>query len=139
MPDPWETEIDFYIAKGMDPGWARALVINSWMYAGDLLPLRAAINQSPVLDVRVLVFLAKMIDEDRLTINRKKYGAGSSPKKFSRNIAAAYLYKDKISKGMRSDDAFEQVADELGNITSDNVRKILTWFNKNWNGKQLPT
>jgi hypothetical protein len=73
-----------------------------------------------------------MIDEDRLTVKREKYA--HSPVKFSRDIAAAYLYRDKISKGMKSDLAFDEVADELG-LTSDNVRKIWTWFNKNWNGK----
>jgi len=128
--DDWEIEIDFFISKGMDPGWARALVINTWMYQGDFRPLRAAIDQSLVIDQRVVVFLAKMIDEDRSTVTT---GRGS-PERFARNIAAALFYKDKISAGMKSDQAFEEVADELG-LTSDNVRKMWTWFQKNWNGK----
>jgi hypothetical protein len=136
---PWEIEIDYFIAQGCDPGWARAIVINSWMYAGDLRPLRAEIGKSPgpELDKRVVVFIAKMIDEDRLAVKSKRLGAGSSPEKLARMVAVAYLYKEKISEGKRSDYAFEEVADQLG-MTSDNARKLWTQFYKNWadkNGK----
>jgi len=123
-------EIKFYISKGMPRDWAEVLVVNSWMYAGDFRPLRAHIKPPGNIDPRIVSFIVKMLDEDRLSIKTRKY----SPEKFSRDVVAALLYKDKISAGMKSDQAFEEVADELG-LTSDNVRKMWTWFNKNWNGK----
>jgi hypothetical protein len=75
-----------------------------------------------------------MIDEDRLTVRTGKRGAASPPEKFPRDIAAAIFYQNKITSGMKSDQAVEEVANEL-RLTSDNVRKICTWFNKNWNWK----
>jgi hypothetical protein len=133
VPEVWELEIDFYVAKGWPRDWAEILVVNSWMYAGDLRPLRAHIKPPGNIDPRIVSFIVKMLDEDRLTVRTGRRGAGSSPEKFCRDIGVALFYKEKISSGMKSDDAFGEVAQEFG-LSADNVRKIWTWFNK-WNGK----
>jgi hypothetical protein len=78
IDDPWEIDIDLYIEKGMAPEWARALTINSWMLAGDLRPLRAELAE-PKLDRAFLAhqvfgMLAKLIDQNRLTVKPSKGG-----------------------------------------------------------------
>jgi hypothetical protein len=131
--DDWQIEIDFYVAKGWPRDWAEVLVVNSWMYVGDLRPLRAHIKPPGTIDPRIVSFIVKMLDEDRLTV-RPERGRPQQPELFTRDIGVALYYKDKIASGMKSDQAFDEVAQKFG-LSADNVRKICTWFNKNWNGK----
>jgi hypothetical protein len=51
--DDWEIEIEFYVSKGWPRDWAEVLVVNSWMYAGDLRPLRAHIKPPGTIDPRI--------------------------------------------------------------------------------------
>jgi hypothetical protein len=132
--DPWEIEVAYYAEHlKLKPNDARALMVISWMLRGNLQPLAAALRDGP-LDPTVASQLAKMIDADRLTVRTGKRGARASPEKFTRDIVAAISYKNKISTGMKSDQAVEEVAGELG-LTTHNVRKICTWFNKKWDWK----
>jgi hypothetical protein len=132
--DPWEIEVAHWVENfKLDPIDARALTVIRWMLNGDLRPLAAALRAGP-LDPPVLSQLLRLIDEHRLTVKTGRRGAASPPDKFPRDLAAAIFYQNKISAGIKSDQAVEEVASELG-LTSDNVRKICTLFNKNWHWK----
>ena len=139
IDDPWEIDIAFYIEKGMAPEWARAMTINSWMMMGDLRPLRAELAE-PKLDGAFLahqisVPLARLIDQDRLTVKPPKGGRPRPPDKFSRDVAAASLYEHEIANGKSAEEALTFVAEFLG-MSNDNVRKVLTWFRKNWTANE---
>jgi hypothetical protein len=139
IDDPWEIDIAFYIEKGMAPEWARALAINGWMQMGDLRPLRAELAE-PKLDRafftdQILGTLARLIDQDRLTVKPPKGGRPRPPDKFSRDVAAASLYEHEIAQGKSAEEALAFVAEFLG-MTDDNVRKVITWFRKNWTANE---
>jgi hypothetical protein len=128
--DPWEIQISYWIAKGIDPATARIATIILWTHHGDLRPLRAAIAQSPALDEAILGCLARLIDEGRLTVKPKGRNRPKSPDKFPRDIAAAYLYEHELSADKTSQEALSIVAERLG-VSEDNVRKAVTRFRKN--------
>jgi hypothetical protein len=139
IDDPWEIDIDFFTEKGMAPEWARAMTINSWLLAGDLRPLRAELAE-PKLDRAFLAhqifgMLTKLIDQDRLIVKPPKGGRPWRPDKFSRDVAAASLYEREIAEGKSAEAALDFVAEFLG-MTNDNVRKVLTWFRKNWTASE---
>jgi hypothetical protein len=127
--EPWEVEVAHWVENfKLDPIDARTLTVIRWMLNGNLAPLSAALRDGP-LDPAVASALSRLIDENRLTVKSRRRGAASPPDKFPRDIVAAISYQNKIPSGMKSDQAVEEIADELG-LTSDNVRKICTWFNK---------
>jgi hypothetical protein len=126
--DPWEIEIAYWINhRGTDPDKARAFVIIRWMWHGDLRPLAAAIGEGHVLHQGVLNWLARMIDEDRLTIKRNRHGRPKPPDKFARDIVAALLYEDRTTDN--SKDAFKEIADILS-MSHQSVRQAVTRWRK---------
>ena len=84
--DPWEIEIAYCVNKlEMEPIDARAYVIVSWMYRGDLRPLAAEIKKKGTeIDVVILNFLARVIDQGLLTVKHGR-GAPTQPDKSARS------------------------------------------------------
>jgi hypothetical protein len=139
IDDPWEIDIAFYIEKGMAPEWARAMTINSWTLAGDLRPLRAELAE-PMLDRafftdQILAVLAKLMDEDRFTVKPSGDGRPRPPDKFSRNVLAGQLYENEIAEGKSAEEALKIVGEYIG-MNNDNIRKVVTWFRKNWTASE---
>jgi hypothetical protein len=129
--DPWDIEIAYWLKKGgddLDPDKARIFTILRWMYHGDFRPLAAAIHEGYALDEAILNCLARMIDEDRLTIKARQRGIPKLPNKFSRDLVAALLYESRTTTE-NSEDALKYVADTLG-MSHQSVRQAVTRLRK---------
>jgi hypothetical protein len=121
--DPWDIEVAYWTNhRGVDPDIAHAFVIIRWMWHGDLRPLAAAIEEGHVLHQGVLNWLARMIEEGRLTVKRNRHGAPKPPDKFARDIVAALLYERRTNN---SKDAFKEIAATLS-MSHQSVRQAVT-------------
>jgi hypothetical protein len=118
--DPWEVEVAYCINElKVEPIDARAIVIISWMYRGDLRPLAAALRDGP-LDPPVLSQFLRMIDQDLLTVKRKR-GAPTQPSKSVRDLVIAFRHANREGK---SADAIQALAEQFG-ISDELVRRAI--------------
>jgi hypothetical protein len=116
IDDPWEHQIAYWVSKGVDPETARLATIICWANAGDLRPLVCAIGQAPkvdgsekvAIDGAILGFIARMINEGRLTMRRRR-GAPRSPDTFVRNLLAILDYENQRAAGISSNAARNDV------------------------------
>jgi hypothetical protein len=120
--DPWEIEIAYCVNElEIKPIDARAIVIVSWMYRGDLRPLAAEIKkQGTALDGAILMFLARAIDQGLLTV---KHGRGrpTQPVASVRDLLAAIRYENR---DVKSADAIQKIANDLG-MSDELVRRAI--------------
>jgi hypothetical protein len=118
--EPWEIEVAYCVSKlEIEPIDARAIVIISWMYRGDLRPLAAALRDGP-LDPPVLNQFLRMIDEGQLTVKRKR-GAPTQPSKYIRDLVIAFRHANREGK---SADAIQALAEQFG-ISDELVRRAI--------------
>jgi hypothetical protein len=134
--DPWDIQIDFLVKqRGFDPDTAQTLTVVHSMYWGDLRPLAAAIwkaNDSTTtitLEKGLLNYLARLIDEGRVTAKPHGRGKPMQLHKSSRDIAAALFYEYFVSEGSSSESAFQKVAKTLS-MSEINVRRAVTKLRK---------
>jgi hypothetical protein len=135
--DPWDIEIEFLInQRGFDPDQAQTLTVLRSMYWGNLRPLAAAIwkaNDSATttitLEKGLLNYLARMIDEGRVTAKPHGRGKPMQLHKSARDILAALLYEYFVSEGSSSESAFQEVAKTLS-MSEPNVRRAVTSLRK---------
>src|SRR5262249_22429563 len=128
IDDPWDVEVAYFIGKkGIDPNKARTFVIIRWMYHGDLRPLAAAIWKGHPLDQDVLNWLAKLIDDGRLTVKTPRHGRPKPPDKFGRDILAALFYENRTTNN--SENAFREIADAFG-TSHQSIRHAVTRWRK---------
>jgi hypothetical protein len=136
IDDPWEHQIAFWVRGGSDPETARLATIMYWANAGDLRPLVHAIAEAPKLDGSELVaidgailgFIARMINEDRLTMRRRR-GAPRSPDKFVRDLLAILDYEKQRAAGKSSNAARKDVCRKY-EISELTFRQALPEFRK---------
>jgi hypothetical protein len=120
--DPWEIEALHWWREGigpqpLDPDTADALTIICYMNGGDLRPLAAAIRSHVLSRLRkgpevhklhpgVLLMLARMIDDGRLSVKRS--GRGNRQQGiFARDVLMLHL-REHAKKSEK------EIADELG-------------------------
>jgi hypothetical protein len=108
----WDIEIEHLVnVCELDPIDARAWVIIRWMHLGDLGPLAAAINEDGVLDKAVLINLARLIDEGRITGKRR---TPFHPATATRKHVAKLIYDYQIDKGKTHTEALALTARMIG-------------------------
>ena len=135
--DPWDIQIDFLVnQRGFDPDLAQTLIVVRSMYWGDLRPLAAAIwkaNDSATttitLEKGLLNYLARLIDEGRVTGKPPGRSKPMQLHKSARDIVAALLYEYFVSEGSSSEDTFQKVAKTLS-MSETNVRRAVTRLRK---------
>ncbi len=131
----WDVEVTFYVNKcGIDREKAHAFVIMRWMYHGDFRPLAAAIwegGEGVIILDAVLIMLARLIDEGRVTLLAKKRGRTGRPRDMAkdiRRIVAAMFYEtNKAAK--KSDERIEEIGKFLG-MSHQSVRNAITAWKK---------
>jgi hypothetical protein len=120
--DPWEIEVAYLVEHlKVDLIDARAIVICSWMYRGDLRPLAAEIKKKGTdIDAAILVNVARAIDQHLLTVKRKR-GAPTQPSKSVRDLVIAFRHANREGK---SADAIQALAEQFG-ISHELVRRAI--------------
>jgi hypothetical protein len=124
--ESWEIEIAFRIhCMGEEPEKAWFCVIHRWADCGNLRPLRAALAKNTIaLDTAALVGLEELIEQDRVVIKSRWSNRPPSPERFAQALVAALRY-EKHSKTDGSDEAFKEIAAEIG-TTANAVREAVT-------------
>jgi hypothetical protein len=124
-PEPWEYDITDACAKGVDYDDAVTVTVIRWAHHGDLRPFAWAIKQQRGELETILAFIAKLIDEGRLRVTKRR----GSPRNLSaevRNRQVAELYDQIRNKyGHGSDTAIEGLA-QYFRIGEKSVRAAIT-------------